>query len=170
MLLKALAVSNYYRISENADILKVSLSTNPCDIQWFQARFLKTQSLGFLARSPTISFYSINADTIWIHSPYSISEPGVKAKSVKKGNSCLPDSPHSVGIYFVTSRILAGDILVFIAVNATGDQKPGMMVSQVSLALNFCRLVGDSCNYHNSSAGAALCAPQEEIDRNFYTD
>jgi hypothetical protein len=52
---------------------------------------------------------------------------------------------------------------------ATGDQKPGMMISQVSLALNFCRLVGDSCNYHNSSAGAALCAPLEEIARNFYT-
>jgi len=29
--------------------------------------------------------------------------------------------------------------------------------------------VGDSCNYRKSSAGAALCAPLEEIAMNFYT-
>jgi hypothetical protein len=41
------------------------------------------QKLLFLARSPTIKFYTIYADTLWIHVPYRIWESGVKLKSKK---------------------------------------------------------------------------------------
>jgi hypothetical protein len=58
----------------------------------------------YLARLTTISFYPIYADTFWIHVPYLIGESGVKLKyekaefENKKGESCLPESPMSVGI------------------------------------------------------------------------
>jgi hypothetical protein len=39
----------------------------------------------YLAKLPTISFYTIHADTFWIHAPYRIGEMPVKLKSEKYG-------------------------------------------------------------------------------------
>ncbi|CAB1056679.1 hypothetical protein D1BOALGB6SA_1416 [Olavius sp. associated proteobacterium Delta 1] len=41
------------------------------------------RNVRYLARSPTINFYKINADTFWIHAPYLIEDSGVNLKFQK---------------------------------------------------------------------------------------
>ena len=69
--------------SQITDLLRLSCLRRKL---WYLTILMKIRcfsNLHFLARSPTISIYTINKDTIWIYSPYRIREMGVKLKSLE---------------------------------------------------------------------------------------